>query len=543
MTRRLAPQDAASPRRRSQRGAALVFALFGLAVMTILGVGLTSLGMMATKMTSNERDTQQAIALADAGLSHARKLITYQEWDWANMTPLLVSGDGTACNGDELAQAPPGVPAGYPTLFIRSAALGGQPFGAGSYRVYVCDDHLTDRDLDTNVLDGNPNADVNRRILVRSVGTTANGATATVEQVFGSSTAPALLVNGPLSVRGDVDVTGSGGIIHSNGTMDIVGNSVCAEQFFSSTQQITGGIPEGGAGCDEDGEVRPGSAPINIRQIYPSNYRWRADYWLDFSYGPTGPGGAMRATGVVRQNLSANHPATSDADFTVIPTPAGWTFSDNRLVWSTNGGNGVEMPRAIYYARTNVDLGGNVDATVIPPPPAAQPPVGSPGSTPGMTVLSEGWIKIGGGAHLIGKLSITPGIGLITMVAGTDIDVAGNAGCGVAVCHVGLYYARHQIEMSGTPVVSGQVIALNQADTIYPTAAYNQVNAINLVPLVFGYMKISGNPTITYNGGGMMGTRALTWRECRTPDPADVLPAMAGLIAADDACGNLYGGT
>ena len=347
MSRRPAPHDAVDARRPSERGAALVFALFGLATLTVLGLGLTSMGMMATKMTSNERDTQQAIALADAGLAHARKLITFQEWDSPNMTPFLIGGDAVACNGDELSQAPPvpALPAGYPTLFIQSAAAGGQAFGAGSYRVYVCDDHLTDVDPDTIILDVNPNADVNKRILVRSVGTTANGATASVEQVFAANTVPALLVNGPLSVRGDVDVTGSGGIIHANGTMDIVGNSVCAEQYFSSAQQITGGIPEGGAGCDEDGEVRPGSAPINIRQIYPSNYRWRADYWLTTVILPNGPGGSLRVNGQVRQNLSANHPALSDADFTPIPTPAGWTFSDNRYEWTTNGGSAVAMPQ------------------------------------------------------------------------------------------------------------------------------------------------------------------------------------------------------
>ena len=539
MSRRPAPHDVVDARRPSERGAALVFALFGLATLTVLGLGLTSMGMMATKMTSNERDTQQAIALADAGLAHARKMITFQEWDSPNMTPFLIGGDAVACNGDELSQAPPvpALPAGYPTLFIQSAATGGQAFGAGSYRVYVCDDHLTDVDLDTLILDVNPNADVNKRILVRSVGTTANGATASVEQVFAANTVPALLVNGPLSVRGDVDVTGSGGIIHANGTMDIVGNSVCAEQYFSSSQQITGGIPEGGAGCDEDGEVRPGTAPINIRQIYPSNYRWRADYWLTTVILPNGPGGSLRVNGQVRQNLSANHPALSDADFTTIPPPAAWTFSDNRYEWTANGGNAVALPRAIYYATTNVSLNGNVDATTLPAP---LPAPGSPGTTPGMTILADGWVRIGGGAHLIGKLSV-PTIGLMTIVAGTDIDVAGNAGCGAAVCHVGLYYARHQIEMSGTPVVSGQVVALNQADTIYPTAALPGVNAINLVPLVFGYMKISGNPTITYNGGGMTGTRAGSWRECRS-NPPDVLPAMAGLIAVDDACGNLFGG-
>jgi hypothetical protein len=366
-----------------------------------------------------------------------------------------------------------------------------------------------------------------------------------VEQVFASATAPALLVNGPLSVRGDVDVTGSSGIIHSNGTMDIVGNSVCAEQYFSSTQQITGGIPEGGAGCDGDGETRPGAAPINIRQIYPSNYRWRADYWLTTAITPTGPAGSLEVVGVVKQNLSANHPALSDADFTVVATPANWDFDDMRYVWSANGGDGVALPRATYYATTNVNLGGNVDATVIPPPPAPQPAAGSPGATPGMTILAEGWVDIGGGAHLVSKLSM-PGIGPITIVAGTDIQVQGNAGCGAGItCHNGLYYARHQIEMTGTPTVSGQVVALNQADTIYPTAVLPGVNAVNKVPLVFiggvGYMKISGNPKIGYAGGGMTGTRPLAWRECRL-NPANVLPSMAGLIPVDDACGNLFGG-
>jgi hypothetical protein len=132
-------------------------------------------------------------------------------------------------------------------------------------------------------------------------------------------------------------------------------------------------------------------------------------------------------------------------------------------------------------------------------------------------------------------------IGIMTIVSGADIQVQGNAGCGAAVCHVGLYYARHQIEMTGTPTVSGQVVALNQADTVWPTAVLPGVNAVNKVPLVFGYMKISGNPTIHYAGGGMTGTRAGSWRECRS-NVADVDPAMAGLIDPDDACGNLFGG-
>ncbi len=231
------PRTCKAARLRSERGAALIFALLGLVTLTILGMGLTSLGMMATTMAGNERDTQEALALADAGLAHAKKMILFQEWPWDDMTPLLANGNGTACDGDELAQAPPSAPAGYPALFIQSAATGGQAVGTGRYRVYVCDDHLTDVHPDTGVLDAECAMPTSTSgYWCDSVGITSNGATATVEQVFESGETPALLVNGNLSVRGDVNVTGAAGIIHSNGQMDIVGNSVCAQQYFSSTE-------------------------------------------------------------------------------------------------------------------------------------------------------------------------------------------------------------------------------------------------------------------------------------------------------------------
>ncbi len=55
MSRTPARHDAVDARRPSERGAALVFALFGLATLTSWVWGLTSIGMSATKMTSNEQ--------------------------------------------------------------------------------------------------------------------------------------------------------------------------------------------------------------------------------------------------------------------------------------------------------------------------------------------------------------------------------------------------------------------------------------------------------------------------------------------------------
>jgi hypothetical protein len=542
----------AQPGRASERGAALIFALLGLCTLTVLGLGLTGLGMMATRMTSNERDTQQALALADAGLAHARKLITFNDWDWANLTPFLTGGDGIACTGDELSQVPvpPAgmvpIPAGFPTLFIRSAAAGGEPIGTGTYRVYVCDDHDTDGiNPTTGVLDDDPDWDNNRRILVRSVGTTPNGATATVEHVYQPASVPALLVNGNLKVRGDVDVEGTNGVIHSNGTTQIVGNSACAEQYFSATQQITGGIPEGGAGCNETGEIRPGSAPVTIRNIDASNYRLLAEYWLDIRVTVVGPNSTV--SGVVRRNPSYPAAAANDAAMVVCPTvfpdvrcpavPAGWTFNRNGYEWRSNG----NVHTTVYYATTHVSLGGNLRSDLAINTAGTTVPTGTVTATgpvtPGMTVLAQGSILLGGGATVLGKLNV-PGTGQMALISNQDLNLNGTSGGGGAVWS-GLLYARHQMEVSGGPQIFGQVVALNAADINFPVGSPdNQVNPSNPVRLTNdGFMEITGTPNIVYNGNGMMGTLPRAWRECRA-DPANVNPFFA-----DDACGPLYGGT
>jgi hypothetical protein len=100
----------------------------------------------------------------------------------------------------------------------------------------------------------------------------------------------------------------------------------------------------------------------------------------------------------------------------------------------------------------------------------------------------------------------------VTLLAGTDFDISGNFTSRAA----GLFYARDQFNLSGNGLLLGQVMALNEDDTSGPGGK-------NLVPLQSGYIVISGNPTITYNGGGVGGGAAtfVNWRECRGPNPAD----------------------
>ena len=51
------------------RGVTLIFAVFGLLALTVLGLGLVTLSLSAMNATANERDTARALAIADAGLA------------------------------------------------------------------------------------------------------------------------------------------------------------------------------------------------------------------------------------------------------------------------------------------------------------------------------------------------------------------------------------------------------------------------------------------------------------------------------------------
>jgi hypothetical protein len=464
-------------------GASLIVTIFGIVMLTVLGFGLTGIGMRATDATDDERETAEALAIADAGIAHAKKLILWTEW--ASLNQFLQNVGGTACDGDELAAAPVApLPPGYPTANTDFIPQAGRPFGRGQYQVFVCDDHLTDVDLITGILDVNPSADVNKRIIIRSVGTGPGGATATVEQIIGAADLPAVVVNGPLVVSGTPQVNGAGGAIHSNGTLQISGDP-CVSQFFSSstTVPISGSSAGTGAACSNvDMDVRPDSAPLTVPILSYNTYKAQADYWMQADGTVTNP-----ATGLV---IAGGLP--------------GWNFVGNRWRMMTT------IPPGTYWVDTSVVILGSPGSLASPMP---------------LTILARYSIDIAGSPVTTPDLIITgPGMTAptgISMLAGTDLEING----ALSQTFTGLYYALHQLDITGTPVFNGQVLAANVADTNYPPGA------ANLVPLdAQGRMELAGNPTINYAGGGIVGTRALSWRECRD-----------GMNPANP-CGPLWGG-
>lgn len=474
MTRRL----------REESGVALVFVLIMLSVMTMIGLGITGIGIMATTVTMNARETAGAVAIADAGIAHARRLIMWQEWPSLNV--FLQNGAGVACDGDELSAAPAApLPAGFPTLGTDFIPAAGVAFGGGTYQVFVCDDTVTDIDPATGVLDVNPSADVNRRILVRSVGTGANGATATIEQVFGSEDVPAVIINGNVVATGNPRFTGAAGAIHGNGNLAVAGNA-CAQQYFSAVGSVpvTGNSAGGGASCSAAAiETRPDSAPINVPALSADTYKAQADFWLEDN-------------------------GTCVNVLTGLPVcPIGWAFNNGSKTWS--GLNNVAT--GTYWVNGNVSLGSSIGTNAVPLP---------------LTILARGHVDITGNVKTTPDLFVS-GLGAsnvgLGVVAGTDIRFTGNFEQGVGTA---VYYAAHQIDVAGTPLINGQVIALNQADTPYPAAGGTNLVQLNNA----GQMVFSGSPTINFAGNGMQSLRARQWRECRTSnDP-------------NNPCGALFGG-
>ena len=73
----------------------------------------------------------------------------------------------------------------------------------------------------TQVEDGLRYNDVNKRLVIRSIGFGPRGTTSTLEQMLTPITMPALLVNGDLTLSGNASIEGDQGSVHANNNLEI----------------------------------------------------------------------------------------------------------------------------------------------------------------------------------------------------------------------------------------------------------------------------------------------------------------------------------
>ncbi len=470
----------------------MIFTLLSLTMVTVLGLTLTSVAMSTVAMATAESETTETLAIADAGIEHGKQLVLWQ--DWLSLNQFLQRGDGVACSWDELADQPLApVPAGYPAAgsnnFIPAA---GRPFGQGRYFVQLCDNHTREQVAPAPFTNADPNTDVDKVIMMRSVGLGPRGSRASVELILGAAAMPAVVVDGNLEVKGNPTVTGPAGSIHANGTLLLSGNP-CTHVYYASTNATTeSGNVQGGASCTAAGvDRRPFSPRMNLPRLTPFEVAQRAQAagftvtTLSFQ-GSTG-----RAYSGLPATAGTNPPAGNE-----IAWPQGWDFKNNGKTWESKGPTAA----GTYYIIGNADVTANTG--------------GVGGGNAALTVLAEGSITANGNPDVVPH-STVPFMGPILMVAGHDLDL----GATFDASYEGLFYARHQLDIKGSPTLNGQVIALNENDVAYQSK--------NPVTRSSGVMVIAGSPTINYSGNGLQTVRALTWRECRGAWDATVAPGTA----------------
>jgi hypothetical protein len=452
-----------------QRGAALVIAIFSILLMTIVAFALVSSGLVSNNITTNSREQTVAYYVSEAGLQHAINLVNAAGIN--EYTNILRAGDGVPNTGDELSTQPSS------RTPIPQAGLA---LVDGYYVVYVSDD--------PGDSDGDPTADSNGKLVIRSVGFGPNGATATTEAIVYSSIINriGMLADGDINVTNNLYVRGPNGSIHSNTVFD-TNNPVCVDQQVSHSSGASMNLAKisSGTTCSIPGTVgtnvfysRPKITPeIHDLANIQSVYRPQADFIFKADGSIWRQGAAVAMTAMERTAAGL--------------APWSWTSGSKQWTYS----NATAISTGTYYfegSNMKVTNGGG----------AITPPL--------VTFISEGSILINNGP------AFQPKLAGVAMISANDIAVHSALG---VVNNPGFVYAYGQIQITNTTTIYGWIEAANfrRADgTNGPDA--NDPGGQNLVPYSsFGAIRISGVTNIyTPNpSGGTSNISVISRREVR----------------------------
>lgn len=168
----------------TERGAALLTAIFALMLLTLLGLSLTHLSLTALNVSNNDRESTEAFHIAEAGIEHAVALI--QAAGPGSYNSIATTGNLSATPSATSADRIP---------------VAGCNIGGGTYTVTVA------------------NGAVGGTLRVTSTGAGRNGSVAVIEAIVGAETAVALVANGNLTLGGITEFRGVGGVVHANGNL------------------------------------------------------------------------------------------------------------------------------------------------------------------------------------------------------------------------------------------------------------------------------------------------------------------------------------
>jgi hypothetical protein len=436
---------------RREQGVALITSIFVLLLITVLGVTLTFIGTNALTITTNDRQNTQAFYIAEAGAANAARILLSS--DPSQFSAVLTAGDGQSNTGDELSVKPPG----YSGSSFSPIPSNGVLFGAGTYKVYVKDDEVAPPSV----------TDSNSTLIITSVGTAADGSTATIELKVGGATLPAILANGTANINGSPEIHGTSGALFANGAITNAGK-LCADRYVGSASTISKpGSVQTGADCKADGDARQNQPTMTVPTLNIQSFINQSTYVLA-SNGKVYDGSSYTGHG---------------SGWTGSSPWNGFSYSASEKLWTHSGA--TVPPSGTYYVEgASLRLTGSWG-----------------GALQTFTFIAEGYIDTSGAPK------IQPALAGYTYVSGNDIVFTGSGGTNT---NPGLIYAANQLKISGSPDFYGLMVIANVNDDPDP-------GGTNLISIgSSGVLNISGSPSITYNGGGVLGSmKVQAWREIR----------------------------
>ena len=448
-----------------ERGSALVGVLLLLMMMSALAAALGVNGQTETLISRNQRSGAQAQAAAEAGLNHGVELATRYIFEWkANGKPdvdaaiaaLLAGPDGDpdTVEDNQSLGARAGIDADED---IPLDTDGSQRLDLGvnaTYTAIILDDAGAAVGEPTN--DPTGIYDENHTLVVRATGYGPDNTKVVLEALISPLPLPALVTGGDLVMSGNVTINGTQGDVHSNGSLIISGNSADVSGDASASGTLTCNSP-----CPQvEGTASGGAAQLPLPAVRASDYRSYADYIL------TSAGLVTLLDGTLVIDCSGTgNPCGNSRGLTFNSGSVTWSFVNDEVLGT-------------YYVEGSADIAG----------------AGS-GSTPAqVSIIAEGSIDVGGNTYL------TPDSPELLFVTDVDLDISGGGATGVVQAQ-GQILVHEQLDISGSPDITGQIIVENAANTPGSPVTSNS---------------ISGNPIITYNGGLGSGVYSVTgWRDVR----------------------------
>lgn len=451
----------------SERGAALLFAIFALLIVSALSTAMLTSGRTEQMISANQERAAQARAAAEAGLNHGTAELTAYLANWqangfANasgaVTSLLRGPDGafgtSGADADNGSLENFGIPR-PPARTTLSATT------STTYEVRVLDEDDPARGLTLSAADqlrisenGLSTTDGNRRLLVRAIGYADGGTITTLEVTVSPVILPAIVTNGDLEISGNASITGSNGGVHSNSDLDISGNPTISQNATGSGTYTASGSPNIG------GDAAGGRPLLEIPTVRAIDYRPIADFIL------TSTGQMTTQLGVVICDASTNNSACESLGF-------GWVFQSGPE-WKISSNSAAS---GTFYVEGDATISGN-------PGTAANPLL--------LTIIATGNIVISGNPDL------RPDAPELLFVTDKDLKIAGSLSQPIAF--EGQILVHEQLHISGNPTLAGQIL-------VEDAAATSNVVQSN---------EIMGNPTFVSNG--TVGSNTFTvsaWREVR----------------------------